>query len=137
MAELTRTFKWEKFVPDLGDNRNLEKPFFFEVASGLSKLEFKEAMGIWSQLAGTEADMCAKAAASLAPYVRLGSEPLSVSGQPITTLEAYLALTIEQPSMSGWMELAMAIKYLNSLDGTRELFFARPFGGFTFTPQKK
>ena len=44
MPSLTRSFRWERFVPDLGENRELAKPFFLEIASGLSILERKDAV---------------------------------------------------------------------------------------------
>src|SRR5687768_12435301 len=104
--------RWERYVPALGNNRELEKPFFLKVRAGLTKPEFeayREAeRAFWRRQAQGEAetpaaenveaalegattpaesplDMLEKA---LARVVEMGTEPLSVNGVAVTTLRA-------------------------------------------------
>jgi hypothetical protein len=41
MADLP-LWRWKKFLPAMGDNLSLEKPFYFRVKSGVSKLAYQD-----------------------------------------------------------------------------------------------
>lgn len=145
MANLTRLHRWERLVPDLGDNRELERPFFLEVAAGLSR-ERREAAGIAVREAydasvgeGGKLDFAAlakHAAAALADIVRLGAEPLTVDGQPITSLEEYLLLVLAAPGAPNYVEIVQSVSEFNSAEGNLALFFARRSGGASTTPDQ-
>jgi hypothetical protein len=135
MANLTRTFRWERLVPDLGDNKEQPKPFYLEVASGLSILE-RQDVGTALQAAFVELQddfttdaYAVKAASALSGVVRLGAEPLTVAGVPVATLEEYFKLVLPFPGSPNWFEVVRALTDFNSADGSKALFFARHSGG--------
>lgn len=140
MANLTRLFRWEKFVPDLGDNKEQPKPFFLEVASGLSIIErqdvgnaLKVAMEELKDDFTTDA-YAARAAVALQDVVRMGPEPLTVKGAPVASLEEYFRLVLPFPGAPNWFEVLRAVTDSNSSEGAKALFFARHSGGSVGTP---
>lgn len=145
MPSLTRSFRWERFIPDLGDNREQEKPFFIEIASGLSILERKDVVDAvrvaqtssYTEGMGPEEYLKASApvvATALQGIVRMGSEPLTVGGKSITSLAEYLEFVLAFPGSPNWFEILKAIVDFNSADGARALFFARHSGGLSGIP---
>lgn len=154
MANLSNLIRWQRFEPDLGENRTLPKPFYLEVAVGLTKpelLQLGEAIDapvLPSREDGApepspeevEAALVAKAdklAVALAPWVRFGSEPLAINGEPVTTLTQLLRLYIRAASGAvGLLEVPMALRWFNGAGGgTTQLFFERLSGGFVSTTQ--
>lgn len=137
MAELTRTHRWLRYVPDLGDNRELPAPFYLEVASGLTKVqlvEYHEALAAWSKVKHEPEAFAAATTELLAPYVRMGREPLSVQGKPVEDLGAYVALGMEVMGESPVLELLRVVREYNELGGPKVLFSAPPSGGTSSTP---
>jgi len=139
VATLTRLWQWQKFVPDLGDNKEQPSPFYLEVAAGLTVGE-RQALaatlaGALAPLSETEdyeagvALFAKQAAEALAPFVRLGKEPLEAGGKPIDSLEAYLGLVARLPGLLHWGELTEAVRTANSLEGLQALFSERRSGG--------
>lgn len=137
MADLTRTHRWLRYVPDLGDNRELAAPFYVEVASGLTKVQLSDyhaALRAWGE---TKHELEAFAAATtelLTPYVRMGREPLSVQGRRVLDLGAYIALGMEVMGESPVLELLRVVREYNELGGPKVLFSAPPSGGTSSTP---
>lgn len=137
MAELKRTFRWQPYVPEIGENRDLEKPFFLEVAVGLTREKVDELARLGSELMGKkyEPDSLDQQLDDLTkmfePFVRLGAEPLLVNGEAVKDLRGYLALCAKMPDLVNILELPMAVRMANTLGGTQELFFERLSGGFS------
>lgn len=139
MAELKRLWRWERFEPDLGDNRELERPFFLEIAVGLTKLQLQELRDALDQsrerpvpegVSPAEAH-AAVLAELLEPYVRLGAEPLHANGKQVQSLGEYLALCAQLVDTANLMEVMLAVRQANSMSGEKSLFFERLSGGFT------
>lgn len=142
MAEISRTFRWQRFVPDLGDNRDLPKPFYLEVAVGITREQLDQLLAAGKELhekayvdgpAGVVAavDDLAK---MLSPFIRMGKEPLVVDGKTVASLRDYLELCASMPNLVNALELPMAVRFCNQLGGDQELFFERLSGGFSSTP---
>jgi hypothetical protein len=68
-----------------------------------------------------------------APFVRLGSVPLTLNGSPVASLRDYLGHVLQQPGRYNVVELARVLAQLNSVEGSRELFSERRSGGSTST----
>lgn len=129
MASFDSISRWERYVPTLGNNRELEQPFFLRVKASMTRPEYE---AFESRL--KEAPATAEGFATVfAGLVELGAEPLNVNGKPIDSIPAYLELACEQPSGELLMELTGAVRYHNSVTGAREAFFARLSGGSAFT----
>jgi hypothetical protein len=155
MANLDNLIRWQEFKPDLGENRRLKKPFHVLLAVGLSKLDLQrlmdslealkqkppeegEAQTSAPELSEEQAANAAaeKLAAALAPFVKLGSEPLTVNGEAIDTLAKLLKLYAQLPAGgAATLELAWALRYFNGIGGQSELFFERLSGGVAGTGQ--
>ena len=136
MPTLSRTFRWERFEPHLGNNLELppKQRFYLEVASGLSKAQL-EAFGKAHQAAlkGTMEESVGPMAAELAPYVRLGAEPLIVDGQAIDTLEKYVGLVLGAVGLFNLIEVTQAVVDFNSINGSFSHFSAWRSGGTSGT----
>lgn len=121
MANLTRRFRWKKWAPDIGENREIQggPVLFLEIASGLTALQMRE-VGEALAKAGdveyakpeipkdaTTEQMTAlyEAArsdylrairgimsAALSPYVRVHAGPHTVDGEQLATLDDYLRI---------------------------------------------
>lgn len=120
-------WRWEKYVPTLGDNRLQEKPFFLRVKAGVSKAQFQTFMDAQGGSA-IEAWV-----AMLGDLVEMGTEPLTVNAGPVDTLEKYIALGLDQPSGEILSELVGAVVWHNTVAGTQASFSARLSGGNPFT----
>jgi|GEM_PF-7118872 len=144
MPDLSRLHRWEKYVPNLGENRSLENPFYLEIASSLSKQEYTDFMDRWGRvkekLSESEEDP-AKAAEAfvwiVGDTVRLGSEPLSIQGKPITDLKSYFEAVLGLAGTYNIHEMLGVIARFNSVEGTRELFYEQASGGSFFTASPK
>lgn len=90
MPNLTRTYRWERFEPHLGDNLELppERRFYLEVASGLTK-EQLEAF----ERATVTVDLVASAEKELQPerdrMEAVQKDPASTSEQVTAALEEW------------------------------------------------
>lgn len=152
MANLDNLIRWQEFKPDIGENRRDKRPFYVLLAVGLSKLELQRLVDSLEALkpkppAEGEAPVseedaanaaAEKLAAALAPFVKLGDEPLTVGGEPIDTLPKLLKLYARLPAGgAAAVELAWALRYFNGVGGQSELFFERLSGGIAGTGQDR
>jgi hypothetical protein len=147
VANLDNLIRWQEFRPDLGENRNLARPFYVELAVGLTKPDLQrlaEALDTLSKTEVTEgADPVAhnearaeKLAGALGEWVRMGPESLTVNGEAIDTLPKLLKLYARVSAGSvAMLELATALRWFNSTGGTTQLFFERLSGGSVSTEQ--
>lgn len=144
MASLDRLFRWERYVPDLGGNRELPQPFYLEIASGLTKQQLGDvfdAVTLAQRSAESENQTLAEyltatipgVAAALDGVVRLGKEPLTVQGSPVSSLTEYLLLAVHTPGQVSFLEVLQALGEFNSAEGARRLFSARHSGGLATT----
>lgn len=143
MANLETLIRYQRFAPDLGANRELEKPFFVELAVGMTKLQLKaladtvdtvdeKATGMGDEEYLEHA--VKKMADALAPYVKMGTEPLVVNGKRIETLSELLTLYATLASgPAAMLELSTALRWFNSIGGATALFFERLSGGSVST----
>lgn len=127
MADLTRTYRWERFIPNLGDNRDQPRPFYLELASGLTKEQlavFAEGFQKMDTKEGLDG-----LSAHYAPFVRMGEEPLVFAGKAYPTLRDYFELLFSMAGGFNSLELTHTLADFNSAAGTRRLFFERLSGG--------
>jgi hypothetical protein len=138
MADLKRTHRWERYAPDIGDNR--EQPdgqrLELEVASSLTHEQFA---GFESALRAcldeAKADtgsLTERLAAVFAPYVRLVGVH-TIDGKPVTNLAEYVAVVSTLCGVYNLKELTQAVRDFNSSEGTSELFSVRHSGGLRTT----
>lgn len=130
MAAFETLARWEKYVPALGNNATLERPFYLRLAAGLTLEEFRGLNERLQHMPPTPAGM----AEALKGCVELGAEPLVVGQKTIATVEEYLTLIANQRGGELAMELVGTLTRLNSTEGARELFSARLSGGSRTTP---
>lgn len=127
MATLN-VWHWERYVPTLGENKTLEKPFYLEVKAGISKAELSALMeGL------DKSNTPDNWVAVFGDFVRFGSESLEVNGKPVKDLKEYVELAFEQANTELLSEMAVAVYWHNSVRGNKETFFARLSGGNVFT----
>lgn len=126
--------RWEKYVPNLGTNRDEPRPFYLRIAAGLTMEEFAAVMDrVASALREQAARGPGLVAKALEGVVEMGAEPLSVRGKPVSTLADYLELAARQAAGDLLMELLSAVRRYNSVEGSTELFFRRGSGSRTGT----
>lgn len=133
MANLTLN-SWVQYVPNLGENRSLEKPFFLEVKASLTKAqyaEYLERLHAWRQSDGGESAEGIEPV--FADLVRMGTEALTVDGRPVATLRDYLELVAQQRGADLLYELIGAIAWHNSVEGVGKTFSERLSGGWFST----
>lgn len=156
MPNLSR-IKWLRFEPDIGENLSLpvEERFYLEIPRGLTKEQvaaFHSGFFPKMELIDTdklegEAKLTAEKSNkamlatlgpsridALEPHLRLGKVPLTIDGgEPLTTVRQYLELFVDQTSLYQLLELSRELTRANSMEGTLELFSARPSGGSSST----
>ncbi len=132
--ELTRLFRWERYEPNIGNNRQLEPAgrFYVDLAVGLAKAQLADLAAKYDA-ALKEKISSVPMAEAYGPFVRMGSEPLVYEGKPVATLAEYLALCEVPENACNLVELPRALLEANSVAGNSELFFERLSGGFTST----
>jgi hypothetical protein len=168
VADLQLNRRWEPWAPSLGGNAELEKPFLFELACGLTRAEMrkldddmsrvleqkcgaalkehgqpkkgsdKKALTQWQEgLADKllEAQI-SSAVEVLGPFIRMGSEPLTIAGKPVTGFREYLEATSVVSDQAAMMEPLTALRAANSLNGEQVLFSKRRSGGGSTTPSR-
>lgn len=143
MAELKRRTRWKRWAPDIGENRELEggPVLFLELAVDLTPVqlsEMSERLRSSSEAQTMEefrADMRRAYVEALGPYVRVHGGPHTVDGQPLATLEDYLALVTQSASagVEQLRELVAAVVSFNSITGPDELFSLPRSGGVRTT----
>lgn len=137
MTTLTLT-KWEKYYPDLGNNRALpvEGRVFLEVERGLStrarEAFYREVMAVFSSASVPQAEgapsFSHRLAAVLSMHLRFGSEPLKHEGGSVTTLEQYVELVFDLGQQALLDELIGLVRKANSFGKEDADFFERPSG---------
>jgi hypothetical protein len=139
---LTRTFRWERFEPNLGENLELpeEKRFFLLISSGLSKVAMAELSGRFEDLQKrlaseemTEESLIDALEAVYNGTIKVG-EPSTIDGKKVDTFRDYLAVVVGVTGLYSWLELFTALRDFNSYSGTRALFYARRSGGISSIP---
>lgn len=162
MANLKRRFSFKRWAPDIGENRDLPEPaLYLEIATGLTAEQLRvvtdtiqapmEAQPPLDEALTGEALMEAlkaravsgKAAlrgvlvAALGAYVRVHGGPHTVDGQPLGTLDEYLALVQGSADYGSGaiQDLLGALRSFNSFTGADELFSLRRSGGSASTGQ--
>lgn len=129
MADLKSASRWERYVPNLGENRELERPFFLRVRTNLTRVELGEYLGRYEEFIKVDQDDPVAFARVFEGIVEMGSEPLSINGQAVAGLDGYIGVLIGLTGVDLILELVEEVSRLNSVKGTRELFFARLSGG--------
>ena len=76
------------------------------------------------------------AAEVLSPFVRMGQEPLTIAGKPVTTFRGYLEAVSVVSDQAALQEPLRALRAANSLNGEQVLFSKRRSGGSTTTPSR-
>jgi len=149
---LTR-FKWVEYVPDIGNNRELEAPLTLEVRTGLTRKELQayaeavaktqeETVRVASKegVTGEEVEAAlvhGRAALTdvLREHVRIkGSH--SIDGQPLEHIGHYLEAISYLATHSALRELLSLVPKLNTLTEDEALFSGRLSGGLATTPRR-
>lgn len=161
MADLKLNRRWERYAPELDGNDALERPFFFELACGLTRAELRkldddvkqklsertrvaveqlgpppdDASETWAeQFADKVLTAQIEAVAEvIEPFVRLGSEPLTIAGKPIKTVREYLDAVAVVADQEALLEPLRALRRYNTLEGRQQLFSKRLSGGASST----
>jgi len=129
--------RWERLEPRLGNNltQPQAKRFYLEVNASLTKAQlvaFQDA-----QVAAMNASNDAKDFSrsvkpmtdALAPFVRMGAEPLLVDGKPVATLEQYVELCLSMAGLFNLLEMTRTVREYNELGGTFAHFSKWRSGG--------
>jgi hypothetical protein len=140
MTTLTLT-KWEKYYPDIGNNRALppEGRVYLEVERGLST-RARDGFGraLMEVLRGAGAEqpegapsLAHRVSAALSMHVRYGAEPLKHEEGEVTTLEQYVELVmllLLSGQRQHYDELIGLVLKANSFTSEDASFFERPSG---------
>lgn len=131
MADLKSASRWEKYVPNIGENRDLPKPFHLRIRSNLTRVELGEYLQRYEAYAAKKEhqDEAAEFAAVFEGVVEMGDEPLSIRGQPVEGLRGYFGVLLGLTGVDLVLELVEEVARRNSVKGTQELFFERLSGG--------
>lgn len=155
MANFEKAFHFRRFVPNIGNNKQLPQPdqLALELATGMTKVDVLAFnSGIRTSLKSVpppfvapegmtpEAADEAKANAVLdhragvlagiwGPYVRLEHGGHTIEGRPVGNLGEYLRALIGQNGSFAIMEISNEVARLNSVDGTLALFSDALSGG--------
>lgn len=151
MATFAKAFHFERFVPCLGNNRDLSptEQLAIEIATGMSKTDMAAFAKGWAAAFEPPADppadetpetAVARSAAHLdhqsetlathwGAFVKLERGGHSIEGVEVNNLRAYLRVFIDQPGGYSLLELSREVYRHNSVDGTRALFSAARSGG--------
>lgn len=136
MANLT-TLRWERYVPDIGDNRALPEAerLELEVATGLTAAQLQGIATAMSEPLKPEETQVARMADVLSAYVRVRGKH-SINGAPVETLAQYLAAVAVLGDSYNVLELTQALRRVNSLTEDDELFSRRQSGGWVSTQRR-
>jgi hypothetical protein len=130
--------KWDKYYPDLGNNRALpvEGRVYLEVERGLStrarEAFFREVLAVFSSASEPQTEGAPtfphRLAAVLSMHLRFGKEPLRHEGGEVTTLEDFVALLLDLGQQEYLDEVIGLVRKANSFGKQDADFFARPSG---------
>lgn len=141
MASFDTPARWEKYLPPIANNRELERPFHLLIQAGLTKPRFETLLAALSEasrrlaqedaaegpLEGTSA--LELYVGALEGLVRFGDEPLTLNGQLVTDLRGLLAQYLQQAGYELLFDLVAYVRRWNMIAGAIELFTARLSGG--------
>jgi hypothetical protein len=145
MANLTRTWRWEQFHPDLGENLDLppKDRLTLRIASALPtarisdlRRDFYAAIVAAVKDERPTAEATAAAAEAFAVVFAGIVEVVgdnTIAGKPVATLAQYLAAILDCSGIYSLTELLEAVIGFNSLEGTQRLFSERHSGGLLST----
>lgn len=127
MASLTSILK-TKHYPSIPGNEDLPEAerFSLVISSGVPLLRMRQLL---DDARGGAFDTPDGAAAALAGLVELGPVPLTLDGEPVPTLEAYIRAIQGQAGQPLLDELLNRVREVNSLEGARVVFSKRQSGG--------
>lgn len=144
MANLNGVTRWQKYVPNIGENLSLERPFYVEVLVGITKAQLRQVEEAQKSMPpppeGATEEQLLEADLShldkvLSPFVRMGAESLHVGDRHIRTLHELLKLYSEMADgQHAMLELSAAVAWFNSAGGRTQDFYARLSGGSASTP---
>lgn len=141
MANLSSLIRWQPYVPDIGDNVQQKRPFYVEVAVGITKAELLALDKAQEKRPGEDLPEDATEeqkleahlvhlSKTLDPFVRMGKESLHVGERHVRTLYDLLKLYSEMAGGEvAMLELASAVGWFNSAGGRTQSFYARLSGG--------
>ena len=131
MPSLSSVLK-TKHYPSIPGNAELPESerFSLVISSGVSLLRMRQLLD--DAKAGAF-DTPVGAAAALAGLVELGPVPLTLDGEPVTTLEAYVRAIQGQAGQPLLDELLNRVREVNSLEGARVVFSKLQSGGTAST----
>jgi hypothetical protein len=151
MANLASLQRWEKYAPDVGNNRSLPEAerLYVDVCCSLSRLELqafdaklqemhRQRLARAEKGDGTgEEDLNALLVdgygGALESIVRLvGTHTLG--GKPVTTLREYVQAVAPLADGYAVLELVAVVREANSVGGAMQLFSGRRSGGWAGTP---
>ncbi len=136
MANLS-TKKVVKYIPSLPGNKELPEPLAFSITAGLTLMEIRA----WRErLAGLKFENVEEHKITEAFNVAFeGVVSLdgkhTIDGVAVNTVGEYLSLVALQPGAPLMNELMSAITYNNSVEGLKEVFSVRSFGGTPTTAE--
>lgn len=137
MANLTRSWRWETFHPDIGENLSLPEGerLALRISSGLpaERIERMRAEYV-AALSGSldEAAVLANVCKVFEGIIEVVGDN-TIDGQPVATLEQYLGVVLKASGIYSLTELVTAVAEFNSIPGTQRLFSQRHSGGLLST----
>lgn len=137
MANLT-TQRWERYIPDLGDNRQQPEAqrLELEVASGLTTAQMQglsESLQKQPEEGQTQLDILA---AALSPFVRLRGGPHTINGEKVESLADYFRAIYALGDKFHVHEVTRTLQLANSLTEDDEVFSRRQSGGWVSTQRR-
>lgn len=163
MADFSALHRWEKFAPDIGDNRARPESdrLWLEVKSSMTRVELQafdralkelhqgRASEVEKHFAAVKADEAPDVAAfharletlvvdgyetALSTCVRLVGRH-TIGGKPVTTLREYIVVVLDLSDGYNLLELPAAVRDANSVGGSTQLFSGRRSGGWAGTAE--
>lgn len=151
MANIPKAFHFERFVPNLGENRQMPpaEQLALELATGMSKTDLNAFTKAWRAAFALSAEAPAEETpeaaevresalldsrsdslgAGFGQFVKLERGGHTLDGMPINNLRDYLRALMDQPGGYALLELYREVRRLNSVDGTQALFSSALSGG--------
>jgi len=120
-----------KYIPSLPGNRDLPDPLSFTIVAGLSMMEiraWRDRLAALKFDKDNEAEIIKGFNAAFEGVVVLNGNH-TIDSKPVNTIGDYLSLVGLQPGAPLMAELIQAITYNNSVEGLKEVFCVRSFGG--------
>jgi len=126
-----------KYIPSLPGNRELSDPLSFTIVAGLSMMEvraWRDRLAALKFDKDNEAEIIKGFNEAFEGVVVLNGNH-TIDSKPVNTIGDYLSLVGLQPGAPLMAELIQAITYNNSVEGLKEVFCVRSFGGIHSTAE--